>query len=95
MELIWVRITSLEDHLHVSFSKVHYMNIAPFVGLQPNLKMKDIKTFSLHRSRIPTKLFKSIVQDIDVMMVQYGPPNEHFTEEARSRFLSSECGPRL
>jgi hypothetical protein len=50
--------------------------------------MNDIETFGLHRSRIPTGLFKSIVQDIDVMLVQYGPPVEHRTEEARSRFLS-------
>jgi hypothetical protein len=65
-----------------------YVTIAPFVGLQPNLNMNDIEPLGLHRSRIPTKLFKSIVQDIDVMMVQYGPPIEHFTEEARFRFLS-------
>jgi hypothetical protein len=48
----------------------------------------DIEFFDLYRSRIPTALFKSIVQDIDVMLVQYGPPINHETEEARSRFLS-------
>jgi hypothetical protein len=50
--------------------------------------MNNIKTFKLKRSRIPTALFKSIVRDIDIMLVQYGPPIEHETEEARSRFLS-------
>jgi hypothetical protein len=50
--------------------------------------MDDIGTFDLHRSRIPTALFESIVQDIDVMMVQYGPPIKHRTAESRSRFLS-------
>ena len=50
--------------------------------------MNDVKTFHLHRSRIPTALFKSIIEDIDVMLVQYGPMIEHQTEEARSRFLS-------
>jgi hypothetical protein len=78
----------LEGRLRASFSNVQYEDIAPFVGLQPHLEMSDIKTFSLHRSRIPTELFKSIVQDIDAMMVQYGPPFEHQTEEAGFRFLS-------
>lgn len=87
-ELIWGWIASLEDRIDVSFSNVQYEDIAPIVGLQPYLYMNDIKTFGLHRSRIPTALFKSIVQDIDVMMVQYGPPTEHDTGEARSRFLS-------
>ncbi|KAF8493301.1 hypothetical protein F5888DRAFT_1618085 [Russula emetica] len=75
-------------HIDASLSSVHYEDIAPFVGLQPDLNMTDIKTFALHRSRIPTALFKSIVQDIDVMLVQYGPPIEHETEEATSQFLS-------
>jgi hypothetical protein len=74
--------------MDISFSNVQYKDIAPFVGLRPGLNMNDIETFGLHRSRIPTKLFKLIVQNIDVMMVQYGPPIEHYTEDTRSRFLS-------
>jgi len=54
--------------------------------------MNDVETFYLHRSRIPTALFKSIMEDIDVMLVQYGPMIEHETEEARSRFLSPVSG---
>jgi hypothetical protein len=50
--------------------------------------MNDIETFGLRRSRIPTGLFKSIVQDIDVMLAQYGPLVEHRTVEATSRLLS-------
>ena len=50
--------------------------------------MADIGTFRLYRSRIPTTLFKSIVQDIDIMLLQYGLPLYHQTEEARSRFIS-------
>ena len=86
--MIWVRIASLEDQIRINFSNVRYEHIAPLVGLDPNFDMDDIGTFDLYRSRIPTALFKSIVQDIDVMLVQYGPPIEHSTEEARSRFLS-------
>ena len=74
--------------MNISFSNVRYEEIAPFIGLDPNFKLHDIEFFDLYRSRIPTALFKSIVQDIDVMLVQYGPPINHETEEARSRFLS-------
>ena len=76
------------DRVHVSFSEATYASIAPFVGLEPSRQMKDIKNFDLHRSRIPTALFESIVQDINLMMIQYGPPDVHETEETRSRFLS-------
>jgi hypothetical protein len=57
--------------------------------------MKDIATFELHRSRIPTTLFKSVVQDIDIMLVQYGLPIDHETEEARSRFLCPASASQL
>ena len=83
-----VRASSQEDRIHVSFSNVKYGDIAPFVGLAASRRMNDIDTFELHRSRIPTALFKSVVEDINLMMTQYGPPGEHQTEEARSRFLS-------
>ena len=62
--------------------------MAPFVGLDPDKMMEDITTFDLYRSRIPTPLFKSIVQDMDVLLSQYGPPAEHETEEATSRFFA-------
>jgi hypothetical protein len=82
------RIASIEDRLNISFSNVKYREIAAFVGLEPNRISNDIEIFGLHRSRIPTGLFKLIVEDIDLMLVQYGPPIEHQNEEVRSRFLS-------
>lgn len=88
-KLILVRIVSLEKGIEVSLANIKYRAIAPFVGLEPDRNMKDIDIFHLHRSQIPTALFKSIVQDIDIMLLQYGPPIEHETEEASSRFLSS------
>jgi hypothetical protein len=81
-------IYSLENGLSVSFSNVQYQGIAPFVGLNPHRNMNDISTFGLYRSRIPTALFRSIVQDMDVLLHQYGPPIEHLTEETTSRFLA-------
>jgi hypothetical protein len=72
----------------ISFAKVTYMEVAPFIGLDPSKALRDIETFHLHRARIPTDLFKSIVKDLDVMLMQYGTPPEHLTEEARSRFFS-------
>ena len=72
----------------MSFAKVKYHSIAEFVGLDPARMLNDIGTFELHRSRIPTRIFKSIVEDMDIMLIQYGPPPEQKTEETRSRFLS-------
>ena len=71
-----------------SFSKVTYAEIADRVGLRDELTPKDIQTFGLHPSRIPTDLFKSIVMDMDAMLMQFGPLPDHLTEEARSRFFS-------
>jgi len=79
---------SLEYGVGASFSKVTYAEVADRVGLQDASALKDIQTFELHRSRIPTDLFKSIVMDMDVMLMQYGPLPEHQTEEAKSRFFS-------
>jgi hypothetical protein len=50
--------------------------------------MTSIATFDLYRSRIPTSLLKSIVQDMDILLPQYGPLAEHATEEATSQFLA-------
>jgi hypothetical protein len=80
--------SSLEKGLDVSFSGVKYDEIALFVGLDPFRFLKDIGTFELHRSRIPTNLLKSILGDMDIMLKQYGPLSAHETEEATSRFLS-------
>ena len=76
-----------EKGLHVSFSKVEYTRIAPYVGLDPSGNARDAPTFPLHRARLPTSLFKEIVQDVQLIMKQYGPPVDHQNEEARSRFL--------
>jgi hypothetical protein len=68
--------------------KGNYAQSAPRVGLDPDLELQDIQTFEIHRSRIPTDLFQSIVTDMDAMIVQYGLPHVHKTNEARSRFFS-------
>lgn len=74
--------------LDVSFSKVHYRDIAPRVGLDPLLKGNDMQAFDIHRARIPTALFKAIVEDLGIVMNQYGEPRDHKNEQARSRFLA-------
>ena len=74
--------------MRASFSKVTYAQTAPLVGLDPDNRLGDIETFEIHRSRIPTHLFRSIVTDMDIMLMEYGPPPEHQSEEARSRFFS-------
>jgi len=82
------RIPFPGDGLDVSFSKVKYESIAEFVGLDPLYSFEDAPTFELHRSRIPTSLFRRIVEDVDDMIMQYGPPEDHKTEESTSRFFS-------
>jgi len=77
-----------EKGLDVSFSKVAYRDIAPRVGLDPLLKGNDMQAFDIHRARIPTSLFKAMVEDLGVVMNQYGEPRDHKNEEARSRFLA-------
>src|SRR5258708_3887342 len=57
--------------------------------------MTEIATFEVHRSRIPTTLFKTIVQDIDILLMQYGPPIEHTTAETSSLFLSPVSASQL
>ena len=72
----------------VGFSEDTYAQVAPMVGLDHTHSLKDIGTFEIHRSRIPTHLFKSIMMDMDIMLMQYGPTFELETEEARSKFFS-------
>ncbi|KAN0137008.1 hypothetical protein V8E53_005005, partial [Lactarius tabidus] len=49
-----------------------YSKIAQAVGLNPLYGYSDVPLFDLHRSRIPTTLFKDIVTDIDALSIQYG-----------------------
>ena len=72
----------------VSSSKVKYCRMAPLVGLDPSQGLQDAPTMKMHRARIPNFLFKRIITDIDVFLMQYGPPSHHKTERARSRFLA-------
>lgn len=68
--------------------KFKYQNIAPFIGLLPILDLRDAPLFNLHRSRIPTALFKNIVKDMDFLLIQYGSLGNHDTKEARSRLFA-------
>ncbi|KAI9786810.1 MAG: hypothetical protein M1839_005041 [Geoglossum umbratile] len=78
-----------ENNLEVSFSKVHYSDIAPMVGLEPPMMGRDIPYFPMSRARLTNDLFRKIIEDIDVFTSQYGVLSDHRNEEARSRFLSA------
>jgi hypothetical protein len=78
----------LEKGLQVNFSKLKYGDIAPFVGLDPSLGCMDAPPFEVKLARLPTQLFRQIVEDIQLVMKQYGPPDDHLNVEARSRFLA-------
>jgi hypothetical protein len=77
-----------EKALNVSFSKVKYRDIAPLVGLDPYGAGGDMTTFNLYRARMPTSLFKKIIQNLETQLKEYGEPNDHENEEARSRYLA-------
>ena len=81
-------VSSPEQGLDMSFSNIKYKDITNFVGLEPWHKFSDVKTFELHCACIPDELFKDVLQDMDIMQMQYGPPNVHKMEEARSHFLT-------
>ena len=81
-------MSSVDERVEAGFSNIKFEDMAEFVELNPRLELDDIGTFTLHRSRIPTDLFRSIVEDMDVLLVQYGPLSAQNNEEARSRFLS-------
>lgn len=72
----------------MSFSKVTFQEIAPLAGLDPNGNLRDVTTFEVPRARIPTPWFKEIIGDMHLGINQYGPPEGHRNEEARSRFLA-------
>ena len=75
----------MEKGLNVSFSLVKFYDIARFVGLDRHAALRDIDNFKLHRYRIPTALFKAMVNDMDLMFMRL---TEHQTKEASSRFIA-------
>lgn len=64
------------------------MEIAPLANLDPAREFNDCPQFNQPRSRIPTALFREILADMDLLLLQYGPVECHRTEEASSRFLA-------
>lgn len=78
--------------LNVSFSRVQYSAIAPLVGLDPLARLRDVHHFEVHRARIPTDLFTEIVDDVQIAINNYGLPEDHQNEEARSRLIATVCG---
>jgi hypothetical protein len=78
----------LAKDLDISFSKVKYLRIAPFVGLEPTLSLRDAPTCEIHRARLPDDFFKAIIGDIEMTMKHYGPPFDHPNAQMSSRFLS-------
>lgn len=78
---------SLAKGYDVSSSKVKYKQTAPFVGLEPSLGLQDAPTLEMNRARIPNVLFREIIEDIEIVMKQYGPPGDQ-NLAARFRFLA-------
>jgi hypothetical protein len=81
------RISTIK--LKVSFSKVKYKDVAPYVWLNPDSNGRDICQLDAFRSRIPRDIFQKIYADVNKAALQYGRMISHDNEEARSRFISS------
>ena len=86
-------IVAIANSLDISFSKVKYVDVAPMVGLDPNVKGDDIPSFNMFRARLPNTIFHKIVDDLQVFSAQYGPMDKHENEEARACYLSAVCSP--
>lgn len=65
-----------------------FTDIAPLVGLNPHISLRDTLTFKLPRVPMPTSIFKDIIGDLHVALNQYGPHDDRRNEEARSRFIA-------
>ena len=65
-----------------SLLQIKYHQIAPFVGLEHTLRLRDAPTLEMPRTPIPNVLFKDIIRDIEIVMKQYEPPMNHKNEEA-------------
>jgi hypothetical protein len=90
-----LNVLRTEKRLQVSFSKVKYPDVAPLVGLDFSQGFHDAPTFEMKLARLPTRLFKEIVEDVQLILKQYGPPDYHCNERASSRFfapVSLLCG---
>lgn len=72
-------------------SEPTYLSMAPTVGLDPERNMRDAKVFNVFRARIPTSLLKEILGDLHISINQYGPAEDHQTEESRIRFIAPVC----
>lgn len=57
------------------------------MGLKPSLCLEDAPIFKMHRARIPNVLFREIIEDIEIVMKQYGPSDDQ-NVAARSRCLA-------
>ncbi|KIX05117.1 uncharacterized protein Z518_05989 [Rhinocladiella mackenziei CBS 650.93] len=55
-----------ENNLHVSFSNVKYVDIAPKVGLDPGTNGTDIPPFEMFRARLPSSVFSQTIADLEV-----------------------------
>lgn len=71
--------------------EANYLSMAALVGHDPHQSMRDAPVSNVHRARIPAFLLKKILEDIHVSLNQYGPAEDHETQEARSRFMAPVC----
>ncbi|KAG8989293.1 hypothetical protein FRB94_014528 [Tulasnella sp. JGI-2019a] len=62
--------------------------VARLVRITPAYGLARIPAFQLQHARIPRRLFKSIVEDINHNNIVYGAFRGRYSVEAHSRFIS-------
>jgi hypothetical protein len=60
------------------------------IGLRPILEGTDIPSFEMSGARFPDAIFHRIVEDLQMLSMQYGLLENQRNEGARSRYMSGE-----
>ncbi|EPS43101.1 hypothetical protein H072_2928 [Dactylellina haptotyla CBS 200.50] len=89
LDLDGVRAKALEKDLEHIATSLSYSMMAQRVHLDPHAMVGDAPTFQVHRARIRSLDFRSIVQDFETLGNQYGPPADHLSEAGRSRYIGA------
>ncbi|KAK6334050.1 hypothetical protein TWF696_002554 [Orbilia brochopaga] len=89
LDLDGVRAKAIERDLEHIATSLSYSMMAQRVHLDPHAMVGDAPTFQVHRARIRSTDFRTIVQDFETLGNQYGPPADHLSEAGRSRYISA------
>jgi hypothetical protein len=73
----------------ISFSRITYDRMAPryhFFNLREGIN--TVPLFPVRRARLPSGVFFRILEDMTIILNQYGPPDTHTAEIARCAYIA-------